>query len=123
MNIYGKALLVSLGIAASTFVSVAPASAQYYGRGYERSDRYDRGNLQAQKQAIRAQREAQRRAMRGGAYNRGAAYGRGGAYGQTGAYGDGRLGTHGPTGGMRMVPGPYGSYAVPVQPGNNNGNN
>jgi len=130
MNIYGKALLVSLGIAASTFVAAVPASAQYYGRGYER---YDRGHLQAQKQAIKAQREAQKRAMRGGAYNRGNAYyggGRGGggyyrndAYGRAGGYADGRIGTHGPTGGMRMVPGPYGSYAVPVQPGNNNGNN
>jgi hypothetical protein len=131
MKIFGKALLVSLGIAASTLVSLAPASAQYYGRGYERG--YGRSNLEAQKRAIKAQREAQRRPVRGEYYGGGrAAYGRGG-YGPAPGYypgshaipsGNAATGGVGGPGGTIIRQGPYGNYAVPVQPGYNaNGNN
>jgi hypothetical protein len=119
MNFYGKALLVGLGLAASVAVSTLPAAAQYYGRGYDRYDRYDRyegrrygrNDIEAQKRAIRAQREAQKRAYRNG-------YGRGPVYGGPVGRGYSRPGDHGPTGGMAIVPGPLGGYAVPVMPDN-----
>ena len=111
MTFYGKALLVGLGIAASVAVSTVPADAQYYGRGYDRYEGrgYGRNNIEAQKRAIRAQREAQKREFRRG---------RGQSYGGPVGRGYSRPGDHGPTGGMAIVPGPYGGYAVPVTPGN-----
>ncbi len=49
MSVYGKALLVGLGLAASAVLWAAPASAQYYGGGnrdpyYEPGPRYGRGS-------------------------------------------------------------------------------
>lgn len=126
MTISGKALLVSLGIAASGLVYAMPASAQYYGRGYERADRYDQGYnrraLEAQKRAVKAQREAQRRAMRGGAYQR-PGYGYAPQRPGYGPAPNPNIYNNGPTGGGFVVRrGPYGNYAVPVAPPDNGKN-
>lgn len=120
MRILSKSMLVGVGIAASALVLLAPASAQYNGRGYERDDRYRPGNIEAQKRAIRAQREQQRHAMRGGYYGP-----RPGYYPGTRAIpsGNAATGGNGGPGGNIIQQGPYGNFAVPVQPGNNNGNN
>lgn len=115
MNIFGKALLVSLGIAASTLVSLAPASAQYYGHGYER-------NLQAQKRAIKAQRQAQKQAIRGGYYGGRAAYGRGGYRGAAPGYYRGAAPGYyrgGPVGGGVDAATGFPSRRGYNQPGNN----
>ena len=109
MNFYGKALLVGLGLAASVAVSTLPAAAQYYGRGYDRYDRYDRYEG---RRYGRNNIEAQKRAYRQGYGGRGPVYG--GPVGR----GYSRPGDHGPTGGMAIVPGPMGGYAVPVMPDN-----